>query len=101
MATKQKAVDVVVEGVGWSGSILAEELTDAGLEVLGLERGKVRQRRTRGCEDRPQHADVVARRRFVERHAKLRRIDAAQIPAPTQRRPPDRRPPLAGPQGHR
>ena len=31
--------DVVIMGLGWTGSILAQELTSAGLEVLALERG--------------------------------------------------------------
>ncbi|HEX4240550.1 MAG TPA: GMC family oxidoreductase [Steroidobacteraceae bacterium] len=31
--------DVVVIGLGWTGSILAQELTDAGLSVVALERG--------------------------------------------------------------
>ena len=39
MAKSLKAVDAVVIGVGLSGSILAHELTEAGLQVVGLERG--------------------------------------------------------------
>lgn len=39
---EQKPVDVVLIGVGWSASILAKELTDAGLSVVGLERGEPR-----------------------------------------------------------
>ena len=31
--------DVVIMGLGWTGSILAQELTEAGLEVLAIERG--------------------------------------------------------------
>ena len=42
MTTKRKRVDAVIIGVGWSGSILARELTKAGLSVVGLERGKMR-----------------------------------------------------------
>src|SRR5215469_15019040 len=42
MATLLKAVDAVVIGVGWTGSILARELTKAGLNVVGLERGAKR-----------------------------------------------------------
>jgi gluconate 2-dehydrogenase alpha chain len=37
-----KSVDAVIIGVGWSGSILARELTKAGMKVVGLERGKMR-----------------------------------------------------------
>ena len=42
MTTRLKRADVVIIGVGWSGSILARELTKAGLKVVGLERGKHR-----------------------------------------------------------
>jgi len=31
--------DVAIVGLGWTGSILANELTDAGLEVVAIERG--------------------------------------------------------------
>ena len=34
-----KKADVAIVGVGWVGGILAAELTKAGLEVVGLERG--------------------------------------------------------------
>jgi gluconate 2-dehydrogenase alpha chain len=37
-----KETDAVVIGVGWTGSILARELTKAGLNVVGLERGNKR-----------------------------------------------------------
>ncbi len=39
MATRLPSVDAVVVGFGWTGSILAKELTDAGLQVVALERG--------------------------------------------------------------
>lgn len=42
MATKLPAVDVVLVGFGWTASILAQELTDAGLQVLAIERGEFR-----------------------------------------------------------
>ncbi|MBV8537886.1 MAG: GMC family oxidoreductase [Alphaproteobacteria bacterium] len=42
MVTKLPEVDAVVIGVGWTGSILARELTKAGLNVVGLERGAKR-----------------------------------------------------------
>jgi gluconate 2-dehydrogenase alpha chain len=42
MATKLKPVDVVTIGVGWAGTILAKELAQAGLKVVGLERGGYR-----------------------------------------------------------
>ena len=36
MATKLKSVDVVTVGVGLTGTILAKELADSGLKVVGL-----------------------------------------------------------------
>ncbi len=38
-ATRLPAKDVVVIGLGWTGAILANELTDAGLNVVAIERG--------------------------------------------------------------
>src|SRR6476659_6426270 len=45
MATMLKEVDAVCIGVGFTGSILARELTKAGLKVVGLERGADRSTR--------------------------------------------------------
>src|SRR4030081_723821 len=39
MPTKLRRTDGVVIGLGWSGAILANELTDEGLDVVALERG--------------------------------------------------------------
>src|SRR3954468_11196706 len=39
MTTRLKEVDAVMVGMGWTGSILARELTKAGLTVIGLVRG--------------------------------------------------------------
>lgn len=39
MARKLPATDVVIVGLGWTGSILAHELTSAGLNVVAIERG--------------------------------------------------------------
>ena len=39
MATKLKDVDAVMVGMGWTGAIMARELTKAGLNVVGIERG--------------------------------------------------------------
>lgn len=41
-AIKNKPVDVVLVGFGWTGAIMGMELTEAGLEVLALERGPMR-----------------------------------------------------------
>ena len=40
--SKLKPVDVVIVGVGVTGSILAKELAEAGLKVVGIERGQMR-----------------------------------------------------------
>ena len=42
MAKTLPSVDAVMVGVGWTGGILAAELTKAGLSVVGLERGAYR-----------------------------------------------------------
>src|SRR6202020_915494 len=42
MVTKLKEVDVVIVGLGWTGGILAKELTEAGMKVVALERGSMR-----------------------------------------------------------
>src|SRR5215471_4786558 len=42
MVTKLKEVDAVIVGLGWTGGILAKELTEAGLKVVALERGAIR-----------------------------------------------------------
>jgi gluconate 2-dehydrogenase alpha chain len=40
-ARKLKEVDAVIIGLGWTGGILAKELSEAGLKVVALERGKM------------------------------------------------------------
>jgi gluconate 2-dehydrogenase alpha chain len=42
LTIRLKPVDAVIVGMGWAGSIMARELTRAGLHVVGLERGPVR-----------------------------------------------------------
>lgn len=39
MATKLPHKDVVIVGLGWAGAIIANELTDEGLDVVAIERG--------------------------------------------------------------
>ena len=39
MAIVKPKVDAVIVGMGWTGAIMAKELTDAGLRVVALERG--------------------------------------------------------------
>jgi gluconate 2-dehydrogenase alpha chain len=39
MATKLPATDVVIVGLGWTGSILAHQLAQTGLRVVAVERG--------------------------------------------------------------
>jgi len=40
--------DVVIVGLGWTGAIMAQELTDEGLDVVALERGPWRDCKFRG-----------------------------------------------------
>jgi gluconate 2-dehydrogenase alpha chain len=42
MSTRLPSVDALVIGFGWTGAIMAQELTGAGLNVLALERGQWR-----------------------------------------------------------
>ncbi|WP_426690031.1 GMC family oxidoreductase [Rhodanobacter ginsengiterrae] len=42
MARRMPPVDVVLVGFGWTAAIIAQELTDAGMQVLALERGEFR-----------------------------------------------------------
>ncbi len=42
MAKKLPEVDVVLVGLGWTGGILAKELTETGIKVVALERGAMR-----------------------------------------------------------
>jgi gluconate 2-dehydrogenase alpha chain len=39
---KNKPVDVVIVGMGWTGGIVAQELCGKGLSILGLEKGPAR-----------------------------------------------------------
>lgn len=42
MSKTMKKVDAVIVGFGWAGSIMAKELSEAGLNVVALERGPSR-----------------------------------------------------------
>ena len=42
MTTVLKKTDVAIVGFGWVGAIMAKELTEAGLNVVALERGPMR-----------------------------------------------------------
>ncbi len=42
MVTRLKEVDAVTIGLGWTGAIMARELTKAGLNVVSLEKGQDR-----------------------------------------------------------
>ncbi|MBD8532173.1 MULTISPECIES: GMC family oxidoreductase [unclassified Massilia] len=46
MAIAKNKVDAVIVGMGWTGAIMAKELTDAGLSVVVLERGPDRDTQT-------------------------------------------------------
>src|SRR5438046_3169867 len=63
MATKLKPVEVVTVGVGLTGTILAKELADSGLKVVGLERGGWRD--THPDFDMPHAHDEL---RYARRH---------------------------------
>src|SRR5262249_30541150 len=63
MANKMKEVDGVIVGLGWTGGILAKELTEAGLKVVALERGGMRS--TANDYSVPQVRDEL---RYVQRH---------------------------------
>ena len=63
MAKKLKEVDVVLVGLGWTGGILAKELTEAGLKVVALERGGIRT-----TENDYQVPNVRDELRYVVRH---------------------------------
>lgn len=43
MATRLRPVDIVIVGMGWTGSIIAKELAETGLKIVALERGGPRQ----------------------------------------------------------
>src|SRR5450755_2905258 len=63
MAKKLQEVDVVLVGLGWTGGILAKELTAAGLKVVALERGGIRT-----TENDYQVPNVRDELRYVVRH---------------------------------
>ena len=63
MATKLKDVDVVIVGLGWTGGILAKELTEAGMKVVAIERGE-----TRTTEKDYSVPNVRDELRYVVRH---------------------------------
>src|SRR6266850_1845653 len=63
MTTKLKEVDVVIVGLGWTGGILAKELSAAGMKVVALERGG--QRSTEADFSVPAVRDEL---RYVVRH---------------------------------
>lgn len=66
MAIRNKPVDAVVIGMGWTGSIMAMELANAGLSVVGFERGDRRDTNTTFAY--PQILDEV---KYSARHALL------------------------------
>lgn len=58
MTQKKEHVDVVIVGLGWTGSIMAKELADAGLKIVALERGEYQD--TANTAKFPQIADELA-----------------------------------------
>ena len=67
MPTRLKEVDVVIVGLGWTGGILAKELSEAGMHVVALERGG-------DARDQPGLRDSADSRRAEVRGAQ--RVDA-------------------------
>src|ERR1700712_3464600 len=63
MTTKLREVDVVIVGLGWTGGILAKELTEAGMKVVALERGA-----PRSSENDYSLPNIRDERRYVVRH---------------------------------
>ena len=61
--------DVVVVGLGWTGAIMSKELTDAGLDVVALERGD--HRTTAEAAPYPGVADELA---YVQRFKLFQRM---------------------------
>lgn len=64
MSNKREKADVVIVGLGWAGSLMANELTMAGLNVVAIERGSWRDTST----DFPTTIDTDELR-FVSRRA--------------------------------
>src|SRR6266852_5826519 len=74
MATRLKPVDAVIVGVGLTGTILAKELAEAGLQVVGLERGRWRD--TDPDFRMPYAHDEL---RFVKRHELMQDLSRETI----------------------
>ncbi|HEY1290624.1 MAG TPA: GMC family oxidoreductase [Burkholderiales bacterium] len=74
MATRLKPVDAVIVGVGLTGTILAKELAESGLQVVGLERGRWRD--TDPDFGMPYAHDEL---RFVKRHALMQDLSRETI----------------------
>ncbi|MDR5835670.1 GMC family oxidoreductase [Caballeronia sp. LZ034LL] len=66
---KKKPVDAVIVGFGWTGSIMAIELCNAGLNVVALERGDARE--TIPDFAYPQIVDEI---KYSARHALLQNL---------------------------
>ena len=56
MIIQKKAADVVIVGMGYAGAILAKELSDLGMNVVGIERGRMQ----------TQHDDFEQKRMYDE-----------------------------------
>ena len=74
MPTKLPSTDAVLVGFGWVGAIMAQELTDAGLNVVALERG--------GWQDTAEFANVAYAQdelRFVQRQQLMQQTAQSTI----------------------
>ncbi len=90
MADKLKPVDVLLVGFGWTGAILGQELTDAGVNVLALARGEWRDTPTEFAPtfaqdelryywrhqlfERPAHSTLTIRNNVNETALPMRRL---------------------------
>src|SRR5712692_5480882 len=74
MATRLKPVDAVIVGAGLTGTILAKELAESGLKVVGLERGRWRD--TDPDFRMPYAHDEL---RFVKRHELMQDLSRETI----------------------
>ena len=74
--------DVVIIGLGWTGSIMAHELTDEGLDVIAIERGPWRDAPT----DFPP-SQMQDELRYRVRHELFLRPDQLTFTLPQQDRP--------------
>src|SRR4051812_6561776 len=70
MATRLSSVDILIDGFGWTGGILAKELATSGLKIVALERGAPRD--TNPDFAAPAIHDEL---RFAQRHDLMQNVE--------------------------